>query len=60
MTRDSIQGFIDGYLDSGGDPTKLKEAMSAWLEKHPAYPQGEKERSVILSDLESYRGVPKI
>lgn len=57
MTRDLVQGFIDGYLESGGDPSKIKKALSDWMENHHTYPQDEQNRAIILSDLDSYKGV---
>lgn len=59
MTRDSIQGFIDGYLGSGGDPSKIREAVENWLDTHPRYKPTDGQKSAILSDLSSYQGVPK-
>lgn len=57
MTRDLVQGFIDGYLESGGDRAKLKKALSDWMENHHTYPKDENERSIVLNDLDSYQGV---
>lgn len=57
MTRSEIQAFIDGFLKAGGDPKSLKTEVPDWLENHPLYPKTQKEREIIVSDLESYRGV---
>lgn len=56
MTRDAIQGFIDGYFANNGDPQKLKEALKVWMTDHPIYPNMEQEQETILNDLDSYRG----
>ena len=60
LTRDAIQGFVDGYLKAGGDPTKIADNITDWVDKHPLYPLSNQAKEIILSDLESYRGVPKV
>lgn len=60
MTRDSLQGFIDGYLKAGGDPAKIKGDLVDWADKHPLYPLTKSEQAVVVSDLESYRGIPRV
>lgn len=60
MTRDNLQGFIDGYLKAGGDPAKIKESIVDWADKHPIYPLTKAEQAVVAADLESYRGIPKV
>jgi len=55
ITRDLVQGFIDGYKVSGGDMDALSTAVTNWLMTHPSYPQDEATAKKIASDLGSYR-----
>jgi hypothetical protein len=55
LTRDSVQGFIDGHKAGGHSKDCLKECVSQWLKTHPLYPPAPDEYSRILDDLESYR-----
>lgn len=57
MTRDSIQGFVDGYIKAGGDITQIQKDITDWMDKHPVYPQSKEVQAVVMSDLESYRGI---
>ena len=59
VSRDLIQGFIDGYLAMGGDPTQINVAVSQYLTNHPVYPQAPVQVSVVASDLASYRVTPQ-
>jgi len=55
MTRDTIQGFIDGYIYAGGDPALVNDALSEWMGTHPVYPATVEEKAAVASDLASYR-----
>lgn len=55
ITRDTIQGFIDGYVYSGGDPAGLDNAVTDWLTNHPTYKSDVNERNNVVTDLGSYR-----
>lgn len=57
MTREGIQGFIDGFLKAGGKKPDIQANIIEWMDKHPTYPQSQQAKETILSDLESYRGV---
>lgn len=57
LTRDSIQGYIDGYSKAGGQ--SLQKDIQDWMSNHPVYPLSVQEQSSVMSDLESYRGVVK-
>jgi hypothetical protein len=54
LSRDSIQGFIDGYKNQGGDMTKLAEAVRGYLESSTRYPAKPEEVNAIVDDLGSY------
>ena len=56
ITRDIVQGFIDGYNATGGDLAGLGDALSKYLLEHPIYPQPQDVVDVIITDLSSYRG----
>lgn len=58
MTRDAIQGYIDGYVKAGGQ--NFHKDFADWMTNHPLYPQSPSNQSVIMSDLSSYRNVPSI
>lgn len=55
FTRDMIQGFIDGYVYSGGDPSVLGKSLEEWVNNHPTYKADESEKSQIKKDVLSYR-----
>lgn len=59
FTRDMIQGFIDGFITAGGDPTDLLDAVSQHLAHHPVYKPTPDQVSSIGSDLASYRVTPQ-
>lgn len=60
VSRDLIQGFIDGYITSGGDPSSIDFAVSQYLAKHPTYPQPLDAIGQISSDLTTYRVTPQL
>jgi hypothetical protein len=55
FTRDIIQGFIDGYITAGGDPSALTDAVGQYMENHPTYKASVEEKTSIQSDVGSYR-----
>lgn len=55
ISRDLIQGFIDGYIATGGDPSAIDSAVSQYLTNHPTYPQPIEVVSAISTDLNTYR-----
>lgn len=55
VTRDIIQGFIDGYISTGGDPSALPQVVSQYLAVQPDYPSDPSTVSKIVSDVPSYR-----
>lgn len=55
ITRDMIQGFIDGLKASGNDLSKLKQDVTKWLKSHKDYPSDKDTIDKIVSDLGSYR-----
>lgn len=55
ITRDSVQGFIDGLKASGNDLSNMKTHVEKWLKKHPLYKLDEEMVRKIIEDLESYR-----
>ncbi len=55
FTRDIIQGFIDGYIYSGGDPESIGQAISDYLGNHPTYKASAEESQAIANDVQSYR-----
>lgn len=55
ITRDIVQGFIDGYVTAGGDPFALNDSVAQYLINHPVYPQTQDVVSVVISDISSYR-----
>lgn len=54
ITRDAVQGFIDGHK-MAHPPTCLKECTELWLLGHPLYKPDELGLRKILDDLGSYR-----
>ena len=54
LSRDSIQGFIDGYKNQGGDMTRLAEAVRGYLTSSTRYPAKPEEVNAIIDDLASY------
>jgi hypothetical protein len=58
-SRDLIQGFIDGIISAGGDPTQLNTVVSQYLSTNPLYPVSVTEQAFILNDLTSYRVTPQ-
>ena len=59
VSRDLLQGFIDGYVTAGGDPTQLNFAVGQYLTVHPTYPTSVTEQAIVLNDLTSYRVTPQ-
>lgn len=59
ISRDILQGFIDGYITAGGDPTALDTAISKYLTNHPVYPTKGSDLNQIVSDIPSYRVTPQ-
>ena len=59
VSRDLVQGFIDGYVTAGGDPTQLNFAVGQYLTVHPTYPASVTDQAIILNDLTSYRVTPQ-
>jgi hypothetical protein len=59
ISRDLLQGFIDGYVTAGGDPAQLKSSVSQYLTANPTYPTSVKDQTIILNDLTSYRVTPQ-
>lgn len=57
LTRDAIQGFVDGYIKAGGDVTKIQTDIADWADKHPLYPLSKELQATLVSDLNSYRGI---
>lgn len=55
ITRDSLQGFIDGMKAAGSDLSNLESSVELWLKNHHTYPQDDMTAKKILSDLGSYR-----
>jgi hypothetical protein len=55
ITRDIIQGFIDGYIVGGGDILLISNKMSDYLSTHPDYPTTGQDLIAIISDINSYR-----
>lgn len=55
FTRDIIQGFIDGYVSGGGDPSVLPQALNDYLNNHPTYNAEKIEKDSIVNDIKSYR-----
>lgn len=53
ITRDSVQGFIDGHKAGGHELDCLRACVKTWLEAHPDYDTPMVE--TILDDLDSYR-----
>ena len=59
ITRDIVQGFIDGYVTAGGDPSGLQDAVNQYLVNHPAYPQSQADADYVSSSVKSYRVTPQ-
>lgn len=55
ITRDTVQGFLDGLKAMGHPMTDLEGIVKEWLAKHPTYPSDEATLQKIISDLGSYR-----
>jgi hypothetical protein len=55
ITRDAVQGFIDGLKAGGSDLKELQTTVELWLKNHPLYPSDENTIRRILNDLDSYR-----
>lgn len=55
MTRDLVQGFIDGYKNAGGDMNNLSASILSWLQSNTQYPTTSEEQQSIISDLGSYK-----
>jgi hypothetical protein len=58
VTRDLVQGFIDGYISSGGDPTQISLVVTQYLQNHPVYPASGDSLNTVINDLSSYRVTP--
>ncbi len=54
ITRDALQGFIDGHKAGGHPKDCLSDCVLKWLKTHARYPVEEAEARRILTDLESY------
>lgn len=55
ITRDAVQGFIDGHKLSGHPSNCLESCVKTWLKQHHTYKQDEKTINLIVSDLDSYK-----
>lgn len=55
ITRDAVQGFLDGLKATGTDMSNVDSVVELWLKNHPTYPQDEEALRKVLSDLGSYR-----
>lgn len=55
ITRDTIQGFIDGCVYCGADPSSLSKNISEWLSNHPSYKPDAPEIDQVAKDVSSYR-----
>lgn len=55
ITRDMVQGFIDGLKASGDDLSGLDKKVEKWLKKHHTYPQSDEMAKKIAADVESYK-----
>lgn len=54
ITRDLVQGFIDGHKLSHGNNC-LDACAKKWMKEHHTYPQTEEVASKIVTDLGSYK-----
>ncbi len=54
ITRDIIQGFIDGHKLTHSDEC-IKNCLHKYLKEHHTYPQDDSISEKILSDLGSYK-----
>jgi len=55
ITRDGVQGFIDGHKIAGHSKDCLKECLENWLRNHHTYKPEEEDILKILNSLESYK-----
>jgi hypothetical protein len=55
ITRDMVQGFIDGLKTAGDDLSDLETKVENWLLTHHTYPQDEATAKKICDDLTSYK-----
>lgn len=55
ITRDAVQGFIDGLKAANNDLSTLPDLLTTWLENHPVYPQDDDSIAKVISDIGSYR-----
>lgn len=55
MTRDMIQGFLDGHKIAGHPSTCSKDCLRKYISGHVTYPQSEENTEKIISDIDSYK-----
>lgn len=55
ITRDMVQGFLDGLKAAGSDLSKVESVVEMWLKNHHTYPQDEQTTKKIVGDLDSYK-----
>lgn len=55
MTRDMVQGFLDGHKMAGHPLSCSKDCLDKYLGGHKIYPQSNEDRLKILSDIDSYK-----
>jgi hypothetical protein len=55
MTRDLIQGFIDGHKSAGHDESCLEKCARSWMQTHHTYPQDFESIQKLVGDLGSYK-----
>jgi hypothetical protein len=55
ITRDTVQGFIDGLKAAGSDLSNLGATVEEWLKNHHTYPVDEETAKRIVTDLGSYK-----
>lgn len=54
ITRDMVQGFIDG-LKAAGALDNLEDKVRQWAKNHPRYPASDQQADMIASDVGSYK-----
>lgn len=55
ITRDAVQGFIDGHNAAGHSKECLQKCLKKWLSEHPQYKPDEESIEKIVGDLGGYR-----
>lgn len=58
LSRDLIQGFIDGYITAGGDPAQVGPAINQYVTTNPTYAVVA-DASATTVDVSSYRITPQ-